>query len=96
MSLLTSHVESTGLLTSAVALVALGVWFRWRAFDIVVLSLVCLTGIGVVITAAGRWLIDFHGDFGSFLLLALLTVGLAVVAATWLLRAWREESGRVA
>ena len=96
MSLLTSHVEGSGLLISAVALVALGAWFRWRAFDIVVLSLICLTGIGVIISAVGRWLIDAYGDFGSFLLLALLTVGLAVVAATWLLRAWREKSGRTA
>jgi len=96
MSLLTSHVEGVGLLVCGVALVGLGAWFRWRAFDIVVLSLVCLTGIGVIITAGGRWLIDLHGDFGSFLLLAMLTIGLAVVAATWLLRVWREEAGRTA
>jgi len=96
MSLLTSHVEVIGLLVSAAALIGLGAWFRWRAFDIVVLSLVCLTGIGVIVSAAGRWLIDAHGDFGAFLLLAMLTIGLAVVAATWLLRAWRDESGRAA
>ena len=94
MSVLTHQVESTGLLVSAVALAALGAWFLWRAFDIVVLSLVCLTGIGVVIVTVGRWLVDFHGDFGAFLLLALLTIGMAVAAATWLLRAWREVSGR--
>ena len=93
MSVLTDHVNAAGLLVSAVALVGLAAWFRWRAFDIVVLSLVCLTGIGVIISAVGRWLVDFHGDFGAFLLLALLTIGLAVAAATWLLRAWRETSG---
>jgi phosphoglycerate-specific signal transduction histidine kinase len=31
MSLLTSHVEGSGLLICMVALVALGAWFRWRA-----------------------------------------------------------------
>lgn len=93
MSLLTNHVDAAGLLVSGVALVGLAAWFRWRAFDIVVLSLVCLTGIGVIVSAVGRWLVDFHGDFGAFLLLAVLTIGLAVAAATWLLRAWREVSG---
>lgn len=92
MSVLTNDVASAPLLASVVALAGLGAWFRWRAFDIVVLSLVCLTGIGVIVVLVGRWLIDAHGDFGAFLLLALLTIGLAVVAATWLLRAWRQVS----
>lgn len=96
MSVLTDHVSATGLLVSAAGLIGLGAWFRWRAFDIVVLSLLCLTGIGVIVSAIGRWLADFHGDFGAFLLLALLTIGLAVAAATWLLRAWRESSGSAA
>lgn len=92
MGVLTNQVAGVPLLVSVAALAALGAWFRWRAFDIVVLSLVCLTGIGVIIALAGRWLVDVHGDFGSFLLLALLTIGLAVAAATWLLRAWRQVS----
>lgn len=96
MSTMTSHIDGTGLLVSIAALVGLGAWFRWRAFDIVVLSLVCLTGIGVVIVMVGRWMVDWHGDFGAFLLLALLTIGLAVAAATWLLRAWRAMSGSTA
>ena len=96
MSVLTDRVEPLALLASAAALLGLGAWFRWRAFDIVVLSLVCLTGIGVIIAAVGRWLVDFHGDFGAFLLLALLTIGLAVAAATWLLRAWRATTGSAA
>jgi hypothetical protein len=63
-------------------------------FDIVVLSLVCLTGTA---SSSRRPLADrCLWRLRSFLLLALLTVGLAVVAATWLLRAWREKSGRTA
>lgn len=96
MSVLTSQPSVPVLLASCAALAGLGAWFRWRAFDIVVLSLACLTGIGVIVTAAGRWLADLHGDFGTFLLLALLTIGLAVAAATWLLRAWRSMSGSAA
>lgn len=95
-SVLVHRVEVPGLLGGAAALAGLGYWFRWRAFDIVVLSLVCLAGIGLVVSALGRWLADAHGDFGVFLLLALATVGLAAAAAAWLLRAWRDTSGRPA
>jgi len=96
MSVLTHRVDAVGLVVAAVALVGLGAWFRKRAFDIVVLSLVCLTGIGVIVATVGRWLADEHGDVGAFLLLALLTIGLAVAAATWLLRAWRAVAGSAA
>ena len=92
-SVVLDHFAALTFLVSAAALAALGAWVRWRAFDIVVLSLVCLTGIGIVVMAAGRGLVSIDGDFGAFLLLALLTIGLAVAAATWLLRAWRAESG---
>lgn len=93
MSVLSHNIDAVGVLVAIAALLALGAWFRWRAFDIVVLSLVCLTGIGVILSVVGRWLADAHGDFGAFLLLALLTIGMAVAAATWLLRAWRAVSG---
>jgi hypothetical protein len=96
MSMLSRNFAPIGWLTGAAALVGLIVWFRWRAFDIVVLSLACLTGIGLVVVAAGRWLADRDGGFGAFLLLAMITIGLAVVAATWLLRAWRPAGERAA
>ena len=95
-SVLVDRVEAVGLLAGAVALAGLGYWFRWRAFDIVVLSLVCLAGIGLAVSALGRLLFNGHGDFGMFLLLGLATVGLAAAAAAWLLRAWRAVSGRAA
>ncbi len=64
-----------------------------RSFDIVVLSLACLAGIALVVSALGRLLAEGHGDFGIFLLLGLVTVGLAAAAAAWLLRAWRDANG---
>nr|WP_130393170.1 DUF2157 domain-containing protein [Cupriavidus agavae] len=96
MSMLSEWVAMFGFLTSLLALAGLGAWVRWRAFDIVVLSLACMTGIGVIVMAAARVIVSIDGDFGAFLLLALLTTGLAVAAATWLLKVWRGESGSVA
>ncbi|MGO4305169.1 DUF2157 domain-containing protein [Cupriavidus sp. RAF12] len=93
-SLMATHVDGIGLLVGFVALVGLGAWFRWRVFDIVVLSLVCLAGIGLVVSALGRLLFEGRGDFGAFLLLALVTIGLAAAAAAWLLRVWRDMAGR--
>lgn len=96
MSVLSQNFAPIGWLTGAAALVGLIVWCRWRAFDIVVLSLAGLTGIGLVVVAAGRWMVDRDGGFGAFLLLAMITIGLAVVAATWLLRAWRAAGEHAA
>jgi len=96
-SVLVHRVEAMGLVAGAVALAGLAAWFRRRAtFDIVVLSLACLAGIGLVVSALGRLLAEGHGDFGIFLLLGLVTVGLAAAAAAWLLRAWRDANGRPA
>jgi uncharacterized membrane protein len=77
---------------AAVALLALGWWFRQRAFDIVVLSLASLTGIVLVVAAVGRLLLEGKADFGAFLLLGLITVGMAAGAAAWLMRAYRAQT----
>lgn len=95
-AVLASRVDGVGLLIAGAALAALGAWFRSRMFDIVVLSLACLTAIGVVVAAVGRWLVNVHGDFGAFLVLTVLTVGLAAVAGKWLMHAWHDESGSAA
>lgn len=80
------------LLLAGVALAALIAWFRWRDFDIVVLSFACLTAIGVIVTAVGRWLLAVTNDIGGFLLLTLIVVGLAAFAGSWLMRAWRSHA----
>ncbi|WP_011299185.1 DUF2157 domain-containing protein [Cupriavidus necator] len=77
---------------AALALLALGWWFRQRAFDIVVLSLASLTGIVLVVAAVGRLLLEGKADFGAFLLLGLLTVGMAAGAAAWLMQAYRAQA----
>ena len=77
---------------AAIALLALGWWFRQRAFDIVVLSLASLTGIVLVVAAVGRLLLEGKADFGAFLLLGLITVGMAAGAAAWLMRAYRAQA----
>lgn len=79
------------LLLAGAALAALIGWFRWRDFDIVVLSFACLTAIGVIVTAVGRWLMAVANDIGGFLLLTLIVVGLAAFAGSWLMRAWRSH-----
>lgn len=79
------------LLLAGVALAALIAWFRWRDFDIVVLSFACLSAIGVIVTAVGRWLMAVTNDIGGFLLLTVIVVGLAAAAGSWLMRAWRSH-----
>lgn len=79
------------LLLAGAALAALIAWFRWRDFDIVVLSFACLAAIGVIVTAVGRWLMAVTNDIGGFLLLTLIVVGLAAFAGSWLMRAWRSH-----
>jgi len=90
------RVNTSLLLLAALALVVLGWWFRQRAFDIVALSLVCLTGIVLAIATAGRVLFAGQFEYASFLLLGLLTVGLATAAAMWLMRAHRTHTGEMA
>ncbi len=85
-----------GVLLSALALLALGAWFRWRAFDIVALSLVCLTAIVLTVAGVGKVLLQGHADAGGLLLLALVTVGLAAGAASWLLRVNRQQTTEAA
>jgi len=90
------RVNTSVLLLAALALVALGWWFRQRAFDIVALSVVSLTGIVLAIATAGRVLFAGRFEYASFLLLGLLTVGLATAAAMWLMRAYRTHTGEMA
>lgn len=81
--------DLAGILLSALSLAALCWWFRQRAFDIVALSLTTLTAIMLVIAGAARGLLHHRFEFESFLLLGMLTVGLAAAAAKWLMHAHR-------
>lgn len=91
-SLFASRFDVAAFALAALALAALGWWFLQRAFDIVVLSLASLTGIVLAIAAVGKVLFEGKSDFGAFLLLGLLTIGLAAAAAAWLMRAWRSQA----
>ncbi|MNL84134.1 hypothetical protein D3C87_2120030 [compost metagenome] len=46
-----------------------------------------------MLAVAGIAKVLFEGkdDFGAFLLLGLVTIGLAAGAAAWLMRAWRGQ-----
>lgn len=90
-SLLDSHLDGAAFALALVVLAALVWWFRQRAFDIVVLSLACLTGIVLAVAAIAKVLFEGKDDFGAFLLLGLVTIGLAAGAAAWLMRAWRGQ-----
>ncbi|MGO4326970.1 DUF2157 domain-containing protein [Cupriavidus sp. 2TAF22] len=93
-SILHDHVDAAAFGLALLAPAVLLAWFRLRAFDVVALSMASFTLIVVVVAAVARLLLDVsHGGFGAFLLLGLLIIGLAAVAATWLLRAWRQHDG---
>ncbi|UIF85832.1 DUF2157 domain-containing protein [Cupriavidus sp. UYPR2.512] len=90
-SLLGSDFDGAAFALAVAALAVLIWWFRQRAFDIVVLSLACLTGIVLAVAALAKVLFEGKDDFGAFLLLGLVTIGLAAGAAAWLMRAWRSQ-----
>ncbi|WP_454736722.1 DUF2157 domain-containing protein [Cupriavidus necator] len=90
-SLLGSSFDGASFVLAVVVLAALIWWYRQRAFDIVVLSLACLTGIVLAVAALGKVLFEGKSDFGAFLLLGLVTIGLAAGAAAWLMRAYRSQ-----
>lgn len=90
-SLLGSDFDGAALVLAVVVLSILTWWFRQRAFDIVVLSLASLTGIVLAVAAIAKVLFEGKDDFGAFLLLGLVTIGLAAGAAAWLMRAWRSQ-----
>ncbi|WP_439668303.1 putative membrane protein [Cupriavidus necator] len=90
-SLLDSHFDGAAFALAVVVLAALVWWFRQRVFDIVVLSLACLTGIVLAVAGIAKVLFEGKDDFGAFLLLGLVTIGLAAGAAAWLMRAWRGQ-----
>lgn len=90
-SLIGSSFDGASFVLAAAVLAALLWWYRQRAFDIVVLSLASLTGIVLAVAALGKMLFEGKGDFGAFLLLGLVTVGLAAGAAAWLMRAYRSQ-----
>jgi uncharacterized membrane protein len=90
-SLLGSDFDGAAFALALAVLAALIWWFRQRAFDIVVLSLACLTAIALTVAAIAKLLFEGKDDFGAFLLLGLLTIGLAAGAAAWLMRAWRNQ-----
>lgn len=90
-SLLGSRFDGASFVLAVVVLAALLWWYRQRAFDIVVLSLACLTGIVLAVAALGKVMFEGKSDFGAFLLLGLVTIGLAAGAAAWLMRAYRSQ-----
>ncbi|WP_444633249.1 DUF2157 domain-containing protein [Cupriavidus oxalaticus] len=90
-SLFDSRFDAASFVVAVAVLAGLAWWYRQRAFDIVVLSLTCLTGIVLVVAGLGKLLFEGKGDFGAFLLLGLVTIGLAAGAAAWLMRAYRAQ-----
>ncbi|WP_354687428.1 DUF2157 domain-containing protein [Cupriavidus necator] len=90
-SLIGSSFDGASFVLALVVLAALVWWYRQRAFDIVVLSLACLTGIVLAVAALGKVLFEGKADFDAFLLLGLVTLGLAAGAAAWLMRAYRSQ-----
>ncbi|MBP0622517.1 DUF2157 domain-containing protein [Cupriavidus consociatus] len=90
-SLFDSRFDAASFALAVAVLAGLAWWYRQRAFDIVVLSLTCLTGIVLVVAGLGKLLFEGKGDFGAFLLLGLVTIGLAAGAAAWLMRAYRAQ-----
>ncbi|GLC93896.1 hypothetical protein Tamer19_33040 [Cupriavidus sp. TA19] len=90
-SLLDKRFDGASFVLAVAVLAGLAWWYRQRAFDIVVLSLTCLTGIVLVVAGLGKLLFEGKGDFGAFLLLGLVTIGLAAGAAAWLMRAYRSQ-----
>lgn len=63
--------------------------YRMKKPDLFMLAGGCLSGIVVVISFLARHMLD-HLDAGSFLLLAMLIVGLGTGAAIWLRNVHRE------
>ncbi|WP_368041063.1 DUF4401 domain-containing protein [Cupriavidus gilardii] len=87
-----SHVDGGMLVVSVVALLAVGAWFRYRTFDLLVLSLTALSLIALAVAALGRGLAEAGAQFGGFLLLGLMTLGLSGAAAAWLMRLYRNDT----
>ncbi len=80
------------LIIALVALLGLGAWFRRRNVDLLVLSLIALSLIALTVAGLGRLLFEAGAEFGGFLLLGLLTLGLSAVSATWLMRLHRGHA----
>lgn len=74
------------LIVPLAALLGLGAWFRRRDVDLLVLSLIALSLIALTVAGLGQLLFEAGAEFGGFLLLGLLTLGLSAVSATWLMR----------
>jgi len=72
-------------------LAGLYIVYRVKKPDLFMLAGGCLSSIVVVISFLGRHMLD-HLDAGSFLLLALLIIGLGTGAAIWLRNVHREWS----
>jgi len=80
------------LIVALAALLGLGAWFRRRNVDLLVLSLIALSLIALIVAGLGRLLSEAGAEFGGFLLLGLLTLGLSAVSATWLMRLHRSHA----
>lgn len=78
-----------GLPVWAVFLALLVAVYRKIRHDLFMLAGACLSGIVVVVAFVSRHLLD-SGSEGSFLLIALIIVGLGTGAASWLRKVHRE------
>jgi len=62
-----------------------GYWmYRRKTIDLFMLAVGCLSSILVIVTLCGNLLFRNDGEFGAFLLLAMLVIGLGASAAWWL------------
>ncbi|WP_317845733.1 DUF4401 domain-containing protein [Cupriavidus cauae] len=80
------------LIVALAALLGLGAWFWRRNVDLLVLSGIALSLIALIVAGLGRLLFEAGAEFGGFLLLGLLTLGLSAVSATWLMRLHRGHA----
>lgn len=80
------------LIVALAAVLGLGAWFRRRNVDLLVLSGIALSLIALIVGGLGRLLFEAGAEFGGFLLLGLLTLGLSAVSATWLMRLHRDHA----
>ena len=71
-------------------ILAMYVYYRFRAFDVFMLAGVVLSAIVVITAFLGKHLLR-HGDAGGFLLIGLVVIGMSGASAWWIRRMLREQ-----
>lgn len=64
--------------------------YRKRFPDLFMLAGLCFSGIVVITSFFGKFLLDKHDSIGGFFLLTLIVVGLAAASAKWLKQVQKE------